>query len=313
MAVNDIITKNEYNAIRDKVIYVLGTGVSNAGYGQAVQSRAMTESDRITPNEWGQLRYDIINAYTHLYGSVPPVTAPVNGETIRFNASDAPVTYWGSIADTLVLNRGSVPPVSQRKSVNKGSLTYTGTWGYGASLDELVCYVTASWSSPEAARFFFNSGSYVAFSSTRSGGSTHSQNTSWTNLLAAAGSQGFGGAFPGAGTSPTDGANYFRSADVPITPWYTTSSTTPYGSNQYRIYASTPGVAVNSAGESGSVTFKVSYYDGHTPLGAGPDTVDGTFTCSVTTVEAYGALVPTGSGFFEVESPTITFLSFSPE
>jgi len=313
MAVNDIITENEYNTIRNKVISVLGTGVSNTGYGQTVLSPSVVEGDRITINEWGALKYDIINAYTHQNGSPPTLPPVIEGGKIRYNLSDAPVTYWDQIADSLVADRLSVPPLSQQTSTNHGSSTYNGTWGVGANADELVCYVSVTWSSADAARFFFNTGSYVSFSASRTGGSTHNQNTSWTNLLNAAGTQGFGGAFPAGGTSPADGQNFFRNTDNPISPWYSTNSTTPYGDNQYRIYSSTPGIAINSDGEAATIVFKVSFYDGHYAVGAGPDTVDGTFTVSCQTVEAFGTLQPPGTGWFTVETPQVTFLSFTTE
>ena len=73
MPVNDKIRQADYNDIRNKVINVLGTGSGNSGYGQTVQSTAVAEGFKVSRTDWGKLRWDIINAYRHIFG-VDPVT-----------------------------------------------------------------------------------------------------------------------------------------------------------------------------------------------------------------------------------------------
>ena len=47
--------------------------------------------------------------------------------------------------------------------------------------------------SADAARYFFNSGGKIRFSSSRTRGSSTSQNNAWTNVLNSAGTIEFGG------------------------------------------------------------------------------------------------------------------------
>ena len=92
MPVNDIITQAEYNNIRNKVVGVLSTGSGNSGYGQPLNSSAVALGNRVTINEYANLRFDIINAWVHQAGSAPSTVTVSEGGTIRFSAVDAPVT-----------------------------------------------------------------------------------------------------------------------------------------------------------------------------------------------------------------------------
>ena len=86
MAVNDIIYTADYNNIRNKVVPILGlSSGGTSGYGQTVQSVAVTESSKVTINEWANLRYDIINAYTHQNGSIPSLVQVAEGNTVKFD------------------------------------------------------------------------------------------------------------------------------------------------------------------------------------------------------------------------------------
>lgn len=100
------------------------------------------------------------------------------------------------------------------------------------------------------------------------------------------------------------------------------SASSPYALNEWVITAQTndsPLVTNNSTGSSRKLKFFVYWIDNHFPLGGasatgtpvqpslgfGPDTVDGTVSLTVQTVKASGVLEPTGSGNFEVTTPTV--------
>jgi len=321
MAVNDKITRNEYNNIRTKVINVLGAGSGNTGYGQPIRSSTVGVSNKVTINEWGNLKYDIINAYVHQNGSAPSLPDAVENASIRYNATDAPVAYWDTVATNLQTNRFAIH-TSQKITTNHGSnsitfpnATYGSYWGQAAGSDELSCLVTVSFTTSNEARYFFNSGGYINFSSSRTGGSTTPQNTSWTSLLStgSATTPRFGGAHPSTGTSPADNQNFYRCTSTYSSPFYSVSASSPYGSNTWRIYARTPGVVNNSSGTASSIEFRISWLDGHTALGAGPDAVNGTVTVQVASLQAFGTLQPPGAGDFSVQTPTVTIGSIVPQ
>jgi hypothetical protein len=316
MPVNDIITQAEYNNIRNKVIGVLGAGSGNSGYGQSLNSSAVALGNRVTINEYANLRFDIINAWVHQVGSTPSTVTVSEGGTIRFSAVDAPVTTYDALANTLVSNRFNLGAGQSAVAVpasSPRSRTWTGVGGdiWNSSIS---CTVDVQWPSANAARFFFNSGGQIRITSTRSGGSLGTtQNTSWTNILSSAGTQSFGGNNPGTGTSPMNGQNWYRLTNSFQT-YYTLAGSSPYGSNSYNLQARVTDTADNSSGAAANSQFLVQFIDNYVdpdPIGgiqfAPVDAVDGTFSIAVSLVFATGVLVPSGFGNFTVTQPTVTF------
>ena len=321
--INQKIDKDDFNAIQADIAQVLGTGAGNFGYGQPVLSSQVTESNRVTVNEYAALRYDIINAYTHLFNGAPSgVDDQVLGTPIRYSLSDAPINYWSTVATTIENNRLAPAVAGQRRTVNHGTIQETWPGPLGTSwTDALYAVVTVEFTNSEFARFFFNAGGSIDITSSRTGGSTTNQNTSWTSLLSTAGTRSFGGNFPGTGVSPADGTNYFRLSNVRQT-WSTVTASSPYALNSWRIDARTidsPAVTNNSTGSSAKIEFYIQWIDDHVALGGpsatgtpvqpggfGPDAVDGTMAYTVVTTEPTGVLQPGGSGNFTVESPTVT-------
>jgi hypothetical protein len=331
MPVNDIITQAEYNNIRNKVIGVLGTGSGNSGYGQPLNSTAVALGTRVTINEYANLRFDIINAWVHQAGSAPSTVTVLEGGTIRFSAVDAPVTTYDALADTLIANRFSVGAGQSAVAIpasSPRSRTWSGTGGdiWNASIS---CTIDVQWPSANAARFFFNSGGQIRITSSRSGGSSTTQNTQWTSILSSAGTQSFGGNAPA--TNWYTLTNSFQT-------YYTLAGSSPYGSNSYNLQARVTDTANNSGGAAANSQFRVLLIDNYvdpgvvsgavafpagTPVGSGTagggvqtatpadfppdDSVDGTFSIAVSLVYATGVLVPSGFGNFTVTQPTVTF------
>jgi len=322
--INTKIDKDDYNAIQTVIGRIMGVGSANTGYGQTTFSSQVTVSDAVTVNEYAALRYDIINIHKHIYNSTPSgINDQTIGAKVRYDAANAPINYWLSVANSLDIARLTLAPAGQRVSVNHGTENFTGAWGSSTS-PQLACTVTCEWTNSEQARFFFNSGSSMQFTSSRTGGSSTAQNTSWTTLLSTAGARIFGGATPGTGTTPADGQNYFRLTNAGQT-WSNVVASSPYSLNEWSITCRTDdGVTNNSAGTSKKLVFQIYWNDNHFPLGGnsatgtpvqpggfGPDTVDGTVSLTVQTVKASGVLEPTGSGNFNIETPTVTISSIT--
>lgn len=307
-AVYSTISQADYNDIRNKVIGILGTGTADSGYGQTLRSSAIATGNRVTINEWGNLRYDIINAYTHIFGSAPTTAQVYEGGTVRYTSSftpdtgsaDVPEYQYNVYADQLIANKFTVHSSQSAINVPSSPATYTATWNTSIS-----CTIDIYWSTAEQARFFFNSGGQIRITSSRSGGSATNQNSSWTSLLSTAGTQQFGGNNPATGTTPNDGRNWFRLNNT-YQNYYTISASSPYGSNQYSLAARTADVTSNSSGTSRSMQIRATWNDGHVGISGGPDSVDGTFQISVSLLYATGVMVPTGTPNFAVSLPTVS-------
>jgi hypothetical protein len=316
-AVNDKILKVDYNSIRDKVIGVLGSGSGNNGYGQQtrIQSTAVTDDSKVTINEWANLRYDIINAYKHQNGSNPTTAVVAEGNTIRYTGSftpdtgtlDVPQKQYDDWANNLSTNRFAIAESGTTSVVSSSKTT---SW-----VSQCECIIQVYWANSNDARYWFNSGGKVRISASRSGGAATNQNTAWTNLLSAMGTQSFGGAFPDVGTTPNIGTNWYRTTSTFQT-YYTGTSSSPYGANNVKLQARCvdPTLGSNSGGSASQLEIKVLFTDGYVDPGIAPlappkiqvkttadyppdDVVDGTLTVNVSTLFATGIMVPAATTF----------------
>jgi hypothetical protein len=306
MAVGDKIRTVDYNTIQTKVSNILGTGSGNLGYGQTVQSSSVDTTRTITVNEWGQLRNDIINIYRHQNNSIPDTTIlpqTVENASVRFSASDAPVTVWDTLSTTLQNNRVNAVPVGRLGTlVPTPSTASSGTitWSSNAFID-----ITFSWANAESARFFFNGGGRLRVGCTATTTNPENQSNSWVTFLGTVGVREWGGYFPNTGTTPIDGTNYWRS-DGTARRWLNISNTViRYTSNRYELYASKSG---------SNVVLRIRLVDAYTDPGGPPpgDAVVGNFTASASCTYPAGALTGLGTATWNEYQPTsITFGTWS--
>lgn len=295
--VQEIISNEDYNNIRSKVSLVLGTGVATSGYGQTVQSISVAANQQITKNQWDNLRFDLINTLLHQTGELPPLVQIQTTDPIRYGATH-PNFQYNTFADQAVANKFAVGE-GQYILTSDGTMTANRSTSWSNSV---FSDLTVTFGTVDEARFFFNSGGKLRFTSSRSGGSTTAQNSSWSSLLESAGQFEFGG--------NTTGINFYGLTDI-FQNLYTISASASYSGNTYRIQARC-NVADNSAGTANTLFFRFTWADPYTdpgPFVPPPDAVDGTLTISVVELKASGVLQP--SGDFEIESPTYSFSSIT--
>lgn len=318
MATFDKIKPTEYNVIQNTIANVLGaTGSGQYGYGQTVQSSQVDITKKVSVEQFANLRYDLLNAYDHLYATTPSgVIAKTARDKIKYSTTTEPIVYWQTVANDIVSVARQAAIATRRRTVNHGTTNSTWPGPYGATWNtRLVALVQVSFTDAAQARYFFNSGSSFDFTSTRSGGSSTAQNTSWTNLLNAAGTPQFGGNFPGGGTSPQNGFNAYRLTNAYNSPAFSFTASSPYALNTWKIYARCVDVTNNSSGTARQFEFRVEWNDDHVGLGfptVGPDQVDGTMSLNVTTTEATGTLFPAGLGNFTIETPSVFVGGIAP-
>jgi hypothetical protein len=288
----------DYNNIQSKVATVLGTGSLDNGWGQTVFSSQVTVSNKVSLSEWSNLRYDIINAWQHIYGTTPTLVTATQSDKIKANSLTAPYKQYESYANVIEARKIVQPPSSEAVTTVKTPQSYTGSWSTGLSAT-----VTVDFTTREQARFFFNSGGEIRFTSTHAGDSGTTQNTTWASMLTQS-APVFGGAKPEIGTSPADAKNFHRLTTTYQT-WFTATATSPYATNTFKISAR------QKPTDSSAIEFFVEWIDDHIGIGGGPDTVSGTTSLNITTYRASGILQPAGSGNFTTEEPTVTIGSIT--
>jgi hypothetical protein len=303
MPVNDKILYTDYNTLRNAVAQILGTGSATSGYGQIVQSSAVsgangtgsvlgggTGANRIRADDYSRLRWDIINVYKHIYGVEPTPANPVIGQLIRWVTAAAAVTSEYNISEyniaeynassiagsndpytqysvfiTDIQNNRFTCATSQSRVDPQGSAIRTNSWGGG--LATIGTRIRFSWPNANEARYFFNSGGEIRITSTRTnpGGTPEtSQTTAWTNLLNGAGTRSFSAQLPNLAFGLANGSNWYNLTSS-YQSWYSLSSSSPYALNQYRIEARTLDglVANNVSGTSAGVDIRVLFQDNY--------------------------------------------------
>lgn len=295
MTTGSQITATGFKTIQDKAESLLGTGSGSRGYGQSVQSIDYAPGTNITKAQWDLLRFDIINIRTHQDGVVPPVVQVNVGDLISFGAG-SPNNNYDLLLETATANRFNVGP-GQAAISTVASRTFSSAWSTSAS-----CVITATFANSDQARHFFNSGSKVRITTSRSGGSATQQNNAWSNLFNSIALREFG--------AITESSINFYSLTNSYQVFYQNALTTPYSANSYRLEAKS-NVVDNSIGTATVVDIRVLLTDNYVDPGspAPGDSVDGTLTITVDELKATGQLVPTGT--FTVNSPSYSVSSIT--
>jgi hypothetical protein len=298
MSKGNQIPASDYNAIRKKIVAVIGNGGINPsndqpdtkfGYGQPLASSDVATGQAITKAQWDALRFDLLNARIHQDGITPSIVQATRGQPVIFGSSH-PNTAYDSQANIAISNRFLLG--AGQFVIDSGSTTTrTTSWKNSVSLTS-----TISFGSADQARWFFNSGSRIRISSTRSGGANTAQNNSWTSLLNTVGIIEFGA------VSTPLGFYNLTNVDQNLRQ---ESSTSPYAANNFRVQVRS-NMANNSNGGATILTFTVTWTDGYTDPGPPlpDDIVDGTLTLVIEEQRASGILQPAGLGAFIISRPT---------
>ena len=297
-----IIEAVDYTTIRNKIIAIMGTsadlGTGQNGYGQTLLSSAVIPGNQVTKAQWDNLRYDILNARIHQDGVVPTIVTATQGQPIRYGAGH-PNNQYNTQADTAVANKWNL---GTGQFVIDAATSATRTTAWSSSL---TATVTVTFGTADQARYFFNSGSKVRCTSSRTGGTGSPQNSSWSNILDSAGTVAFGG--------NTSGLNFYNLTNSYQT-FYNLTTSAPYTGNQYRIEV-VSNIADNTLGGATTLTFRVNYTDTYVYTGSGstsfPDNVDGNLTLTIDELRASGTLQPLGTGPFVITRPSYSISGIS--
>lgn len=303
MAIGDLISAADYNDIRTAAIALIGTGKkpdltyfydASHGYGQTIVSSEVVAGNQVTKAQWDALRYDLYNILIHQTGSTPSIVQVAVGQVIEYGAGN-PNTQYATLATTAKTNRFDLGS-GQFVTDALASTSTSSAWYQSRSTTATVTFGTA-----EEARFFFNSGGKIRFSSSRTGGSSVQQNTAWSNLLSSVGAQPFG--------ASTTGIQFYN-LTTSYQQFYSLSASSPYSANIFKLEAKSD-VADNSNGTATVLTFRITWTDGYSDpyestSPAPGDLVDGTLSLSIDAVRASGTLQPTGS--FTIVGPVSTVI-----
>jgi hypothetical protein len=292
MAVGSRIEDTDYNAIRAKIVNIMGPGSGQFGYGQSIVSSEVDRGFPITKDQWDALRFDILNARLHQDGLQPTIVEAVRGQPIRYN-SNQPNTQYSSQSDIAIANKFNV---GSGQFVIDSVNTVVRTTPWSSSISNTL---TITFGNADQARWFFNSGGRIRFTSSRSGGTTTAQNSAWSNLLSATGTKDF------------SAVNFYNSTTTPQVLFFNNSSS-PYAQNRYTATHRCD-VANNISGGATVITISISWVDGYIDFNPSPppDQVSGTLSLVVEELRASGILFPTGTPPFVISRPSYNITPIS--
>ena len=281
MPVNDLIRIPDYNNIRNTIVAVMSTGSATQGYGQAILSSPSATGDLVSKEDYDNLRWDIVNAIVHQSGSIPTIYEPNQGELVRYGAN-LPIFQYQTLANLANTNRFDIA-FGQYNTATKGSNSNAVSFVSQASAT-----ITVNFSNANDARYFFNSGGKIRFTSSFSNSLGTAQSASWTSLLTTLSSPNppsFGGNTPA--------VNFYSLTSTDQT-WYSQGTSGTYSMNRWTLRAKC-NVSNNSSGTANQITFTSLWQDIYNDPGGGPppgDAVSGTMSLTVSELRAVGALYP---------------------
>jgi len=302
----NIIYAADYNNVQGTANFLLGTGLADSGYGQAITSGQVDSTLKVTAAQWVDLRTDLLKIRQHQTGV--DESAGLGIATTSLLVDDAFVNLFKTFATTCNTNRLTIASnQGTAEALSGAGQTRTTAWNGVVSHTVTITFATSN-----AARHFFNAGGEIRLSGSRSGGSTTNKNTSWTTLLSDMGTIKFGSygtTYTGTGAAggyPTTGIGWYGLTTSYQTVFVKPAAAGVYLENDYNIQ-----VKKNAADNTATIlTFEIQFRDDDTgdqvtggvgnggvdglfaPLGAAVDeNIDGTLTSTVQIFRPSGANV----------------------
>jgi len=320
---NDVITAATFNTLQSRIANVLGNGFAASGYGQSLASSTVSATSVVTATHLEALRTDINKARVHQTGSLTSLQEIVTKNIIGADASGSGITFS--------YTPGSNPPSTEyyTTSINDPN-SYKGVNDYLNAVDSLeadqylcddtqasveaaisstrtiqwngtiIHTFTASFTSADARRHFFNSGGQIRFQAQLSNGSG-AKDSDWATMLSNMGTIIFDyntTTATGSGT-PSAIGNYDLTTSYQTV--YTKGGSGVYAENSYVIKAKAPSAT--------QIEFRVEFQDndvgeglnppGYVPIDENVIAISGTMTSTITQRRATGSYV-------SVPSPSYT-------
>jgi hypothetical protein len=279
-----LIRALDYNTVQANVNQILGTGTGQYGLGQSVSSTQVSaNTDIVASTNWAQVKTDILKVAnsqgTASSTSITDLPDIVPGKLIE--ASD--VVLFQNAITHVDANRFQLAQFSDELLVTS---TRTTSWNR-----TIRHFFTLEFTTADAARFYFNSGSTIRILPDFAKSSSTAINNSWETLINTIGAVSFNhnstagtGSAPGSGTS----IGFYNLTTTFQQVYIKQLSTNVYTGNNFRVRARCD-VANNTLGTARLIFFEVYYADDKT--GGIDENVTGTVTNTVRSHRASGVNV----------------------
>lgn len=281
-----------------------GTGNARYGYGQSVSSISpVVVGTNVTATQWTGLLQVTNNIASHANISIASIPSSVTAGNI--------IAAIANLTSDISSEFGNVGNAYSLAAGTANNTQFTGAWG-GSGNRRLVFTQVVDFASGDAARYFFNAGGLINVSFSRSGGSSTTRNTDWTNLCTNCGSiqigyqntkkSGGGGATPTIILNAGNGGYWSQTYNTAKTHFKQFDNATPYTTDYIQIDVTTSGTQGSNGDLGPRITITGYWVNSYS--NTFQQTVDGTATQALT-------IYTPGSAYFTTANPwgTITFNS----
>ena len=171
----DLVEATHYNGFANSLNSVWGEGSEDSGYGQGSTLSTVSAGNTVTAAQWSTLLARISSAASHQNSSITSISAPSAGDLISAYAA-----LQGNI-NSITNNR--------RNATASGTDITTGGVGQRTTgwNQAITMAYTITFTNHNSLRYFLNGGGHIRMSFSRTGGSSHSKNTTWSALCTACG------------------------------------------------------------------------------------------------------------------------------
>lgn len=312
MGVGDIVSAARYNTMQGRIAALLGPGSGDKGYNNSVSSFLVPVAAEVTAAHMNNLKTDYTAIYVHLFGSLPggligeAVSTRVKTGETGLIWDDLYAEYEANIV-TLENNRFLIDPDYAAVESSGINSTRSTVWGGSALPQSITHEFTATFSTANARRGFFNAGGEIRFSASlvHSLGPSdpdYQKTVDWASMLAAIRTVKFAytstdsfnlngtiedvsdDTASGAGTGTTIGSLDLTTNYQTI---YTKTGSGVYTDNVYSIQAKLDSDA--------RIRFLITFNDGDVGIGGADERVNGTLTSSISHLRADGGIYVTNA------------------
>jgi hypothetical protein len=255
-------------AATGKVAALLGVGYGDRGYGQtSIALAPVAAGTPVRASHWTDLR-TAIATMANFQGTaqtvLPAASSFAAGSAIKAENSSARYSDFPTTINNVDASRLNAAPANMTLVANAISSVRSAAWGSNGG-PAIGADFTATFTSEDKARFFFNSGGTLNLVMSHAS-TTTTQNSNWNTILSALGTISVGArntTRSGSGGTPA-ALGYYNLTTTAQTIFSGNIGTGAYTSNSITITAWVVNVAGLNGGNGTVVRIKVVLTDGHT-------------------------------------------------
>ena len=183
----DRITELDYNTLQSNIAVIMGTPAGTTdttatGYNQSLSSSQVSVGNSVTEAQWDNLRTDITKAYKHQFGLNPTITNVTTADTVDatlHNQYESLITTVSGDPNRYTVNSSTAGGRVSQVSIITGQTATLGANWNGTQIHQF----TATFSSSNERKAFFNAGGAIRFDLTMSYTGDEEKTKDWQTMM----------------------------------------------------------------------------------------------------------------------------------